>query len=185
MPGRRTHSARSHTESVEEVILVDAKDRELGVAPKLDVHRTGALHRAVSVFLFDSNRALLLQRRARTKYHSGGLWSNTCCGHPRPGETALDAARRRLREELGIACDLFPAACFQYFAQVGEGLVENELDHVFFGYFDGAVTPVRDEVEEIRWTPMEDVIRDVARSPADYTPWLSLALRHLEHHGIP
>jgi isopentenyl-diphosphate delta-isomerase len=169
----------------DEVILVDEKDKELGVAPKLHVHQTGALHRAVSVFLFDASRSLLLQRRAATKYHSAGLWSNTCCGHPRPGESTLDAARRRLKDELGIVCDIFPASHFAYSADLGGGLIENEIDHLFFGYFSGSVTPAPNEVAEVRWMPVEAVMADIARAPHEYTPWLRLALRQLEHRGVP
>ena len=167
------------------VVLVDENDRELGVAPKLDVHRTGTLHRAVSVFLFNDARELLLQRRALTKYHCAGLWSNTCCGHPRPGETPLDAAHRRLEQELGIECDIFPGVRFQYSAPVGNGLVENELDHVFFGYFSGTAAPVASEVEEVRWMDMDAVLAAIARAPREYTPWLGLAIRLLDQRGIP
>ena len=167
------------------VVLVDENDVQRGTAPKLEVHRTGALHRAVSVFLFNDARALLLQRRARTKYHCAGLWSNTCCGHPRPGETPLDAAHRRLAQELGIACDVFPGIRFQYSAPVGNGLVENEVDHVFFGYYSGDPVPVASEVEEVRWRDMDALLADIARSPHEYTPWLGIALRLLDRRGIP
>ncbi|HEX7957304.1 MAG TPA: isopentenyl-diphosphate Delta-isomerase, partial [Pyrinomonadaceae bacterium] len=117
----------------EQLILVDADDRELGAGEKLEVHRAGALHRAFSVFVFDGRGRLLMQRRAAGKYHSGGLWSNTACGHPRPGEATRAAARRRLREEMGLDCELSAAFEFVYRAELGDSLVEHEYDHVFVG----------------------------------------------------
>jgi len=176
---------RTAVDRKEKVVLVDAEDREVGLAPKLEAHRAGTLHRAVSVFLFNGEQALLLQRRAATKYHSAGLWSNTCCGHPRPGEVPLMAARRRLMEEMGIECDIFPALRFQYVADVGNGLMENELDHVFFGYFAGAPAPVASEVAETRWVRVLELLADIRANRARYTPWLGLALRLLDRRGIP
>src|SRR3954454_12531817 len=115
---------------VENVVLIDEADATLGVGEKLSVHRSGELHRAFSVFAFNARGELLLQRRALTKYHSGGLWTNTCCGHPRPDEATADAARRRLFEELGVGCgELEPAGVLRYRAQIAD-LVENELDHL-------------------------------------------------------
>ena len=117
----------------EQVILVDQQDREIGVAEKLEAHRKGKLHRAFSVFLFNAKDEMLLQQRAAEKYHSGGLWTNTCCSHPRPGEPTEAAARRRLREEMGISCNLNKAFDFIYRAEFDNGLIEHELDHVFIG----------------------------------------------------
>lgn len=160
----------------DQVILVDARDRETGSAAKLEVHRSGALHRAFSVFVFDHAGTLLLQRRARTKYHSGGLWTNTCCGHPRPGERTADAARRRLHEEMGFACDLVAAGTFTYRADVGDGLVEHELDHVFIGRYDGVPCPAPAEVDGWRRTTVTDLHRRMRQTPGRFTAWLPMAL---------
>ena len=130
------------------VVLVDENDNEIGLAPKLEAHRTGELHRAFSVMLLDSHNRLLLQRRAFEKYHSGGRWANTCCGHPRAGERVVDAAERRLTEEMGIACELTAAGSFIYRADVGVGIVEHELDHLLIGRFDGSPVPAATEVVE-------------------------------------
>jgi isopentenyl-diphosphate delta-isomerase len=163
------------------VVLVDAQDRAVGTASKLDAHRSGALHRAFSVFVFDRRGRLLLQRRALAKYHSGGLWTNTCCGHPRPGEAVSDAAVRRLREEMGIACPLRPAGAFTYRASLGE-LEEHEFDHVLVGRFDGDPRPEPDEVAAWRWAAPDDLSRELAEAPGRFTAWfgraLALALSH-------
>ena len=160
----------------ERVILVDAEDRELGSAGKLDAHRRGLLHRALSVFLLDDRGRTLLQRRARGKYHSAGRWSNTCCSHPRPAEATADAARRRLREEMGIDCELRPVGSFVYRADVGGGLTEHELDHVFVGSYSGPAQPDPAEVEDWRWHDLEGLARDLEQRPEDFSPWLARAL---------
>lgn len=161
---------------VEEVILVDEEDRVLGAAEKMQAHRSGGLHRAFSVFVFDSAGNVLLQKRARGKYHSGGLWSNTCCSHPRPGETTVEAARRRLAEEMGFTCELREVFSFVYRAEVGDDLVEHEYDHVFFGTFDGRPSPDAREVEEWRWCAMGELREEIARDPESYTRWLRLVI---------
>ncbi|HWP38762.1 MAG TPA: isopentenyl-diphosphate Delta-isomerase [Gemmatimonadales bacterium] len=161
------------------VVLVDADDHEVGSAEKLAVHREGRLHRAFSVFLHDGQGRLLLQRRASHKYHSGGLWSNTCCGHPRPGEATNEAARRRLREEMGVDTDLEPVISFVYREEVGQGLVEHELDHVFVGRIEGAPQPNPEEVSEWRWVKVEDLRADLGEHPDRYTVWLKPALEGL------
>lgn len=160
----------------EEVTLVDERDRVVGSAEKLAAHRSGQLHRAVSVFVFDEAGHMLLQRRAPTKYHSSGRWSNTCCGHPRPGETPGDAAHRRLQEEMGLNCPLESAFSFRYRADVGNGLVENEYDHVFVGRYAGSPIPHPDEVDAWRWASVDEVLEDVADHPDQYTPWLKIVL---------
>jgi isopentenyl-diphosphate delta-isomerase len=163
----------------EEVIVVDVDDVATGRMGKLAAHQTGVLHRAVSVLLFRGDGAVLLQQRAATKYHSPGLWSNTCCGHPRPGESTVDAARRRLREELGMDCALDHAATLTYRAEVAgaEGLVEHEIDHVFVGHTDAEPTANPDEVADWRWVPMDAFLADAAADPARYTPWSTLVVR--------
>ena len=173
----------SHRDRDELVVLVDPNDSVVGVAPKLDAHRDGRLHRAVSVVLFDNHGRLLLQRRAESKYHSAGLWSNTCCGHPRPGETADDAARRRLSDELGIEdCVLTRAGEFTYFAYLEGGLVEHELDHVLIGRWNGSAAPDPSEVAETRWVDRADLLSELETRPAEYTAWLGQVIQHACRH---
>ena len=163
----------------EMVVLVDPSDAVVGVAPKLDAHRDGRLHRAVSVMLFDDDGRLLLQRRADSKYHSGGLWSNTCCGHPRPGESVNDAGLRRLSAELGIGdCDLTGAGEFVYFALLQDGLVEHELDHVLVGRWNGDTSPDPLEVAETRWMDRDALLLDMNAKPTEYTAWLRWVVQH-------
>jgi isopentenyl-diphosphate delta-isomerase len=133
------------------------------------------LHRAFSVFVFDDAGRLLLQQRARHKYHSGGRWTNTCCGHPRPGESIAPAAARRLREEMGFACDLRPAGAFLYRAEVGEDLVEHEYDHVLIGRHDGDPTPDPDEVAAWRRMALPDLLAELGRRPERFTVWFPRA----------
>lgn len=166
--------------SEERVVLVDADDREVGTEEKLRAHRSGLLHRAISVFLFDGRGRTLLQRRAEGKYHSAGKWSNTCCSHPRPGELAVAAAERRLLEEMGIRCALSPAFSFEYRADLGNGLVEHELDHVFVGRFDGNPHPDPSEVQAWDWVELPKLRADCAADPDRYTAWLPLALLQLK-----
>lgn len=160
---------------LEHVILVDAAGREVGHAEKLSVHRSGALHRAFSVFLFDGRGRMLLQRRATGKYHTGGLLSNACCSHPRPGEPTAEAAHRRLREEMGIACPLEEVFTLVYRADLAGGLCEHEYDHVFVGRFDGRPVPDPAEVSEWRWATVAAVAREMADEPEGFTPWFRLA----------
>ena len=153
------------------VIVVNAADEELGQEEKLRAHRTPVLHRAFSVFVLDDQGALLLQRRAAGKYHSGGLWSNACCGHPRPGESVEAAARRRLREEMGIECALRPAGSVSYSLDVGSGLREDEFNHVFVGLFSGTVRPDPAEVSEWQWMDPGLVRTRLRDGASALTPW--------------
>lgn len=168
----------------EHVVLVDTDDREIGTMAKTQAHHEGKLHRAFSIFIFNSQGRLLLQRRAADKYHSGALWTNSCCSHPRPGEPIAQAATRRLKEELGFACDLSPEFTFTYKAEVGEGLVEHEFDHVFFGAYDGPVLPDPREVSEVRWMRMNDLADDLSTSPEHYTAWLSICWPQIRERFI-
>ncbi|HKP72905.1 MAG TPA: isopentenyl-diphosphate Delta-isomerase [Pyrinomonadaceae bacterium] len=163
-------------ETTERVILVDEQDREIGAAEKLDAHAGGKLHRAFSIFVFNAGGQLLLQKRAASKYHSASLWSNTCCGHPRPGESTAEAARRRLREEMNFTCELRPAFEFLYRAEFENRLVEHEYDHVFVGEFDGVVSPDASEVEACKWVGLDELKHAVRDRPGEYTYWLKLAL---------
>jgi isopentenyl-diphosphate delta-isomerase len=156
---------------VEHVVLIDEEDAPLGEGEKLAVHRAGQLHRAFSVFAFNADGELLLQRRALGKYHSGGLWTNSACGHPRPGEATADAARRRLGEELGIACgELEPAGTLRYRAQLLD-LVENELDHLFVTTVAEDADPDPDEVMEHRFIAPDELDAWIAESPEAFTAW--------------
>lgn len=163
----------------ERVILVDPDDAELGTAPKLEAHRTGALHRAFSVFVFDAEGRMLLQRRAEGKYHCGGLWTNAACGHPRPGEATRAAAARRLEEEMGFTCPIERRTALLYRAEVGGGLVEHELDHVFVGEFAGEPVPDPHEVGAWRWITAPELRAELARAPERYTPWFRLLVEEV------
>jgi len=167
----------------EQVVLVDEQDREVGTEEKLAAHRKGLLHRAFSVFVFDRAGRLILQRRAAGKYHSAGLWSNTCCGHPRPGEPLERAAKRRLKEEMGFECPLEHVFSFVYRAPLDHGLTEHELDHVFIGRFDGAPRPDRDEVSEWRAADLAELLTDLDNNPARYSVWLPPALDGIRQRG--
>jgi isopentenyl-diphosphate Delta-isomerase len=153
------------------VMLVDADDQPIGTMDKLDAHRQGVRHRAVSVILRDSHGGLLLQRRAAGKYHSASQWSNTCCSHPRPHEAPIDAARRRLVEEMGINCDLSFKFTMEYRADVSNALVEHEIVHVFGGRFDGSPEPDPSEVGDWRWIEPAALATDITHNPDRYTVW--------------
>jgi isopentenyl-diphosphate Delta-isomerase len=163
-------------EAEERVILVDREDVPIGTAGKLEAHEQGALHRAFSVFLLNSRGEILLQRRAAVKYHGGGLWSNSCCGHPRPGEPTGEAARRRLREEMGLDCTLEPVFAFTYRADMAGGLTEHEIDHVFVGIAEGEPHPDPSEVEDWRWTSPAAIREELRENRSAYTPWFEAAL---------
>lgn len=167
----------------EHVILVDADDRDVGTCEKLTAHQTGKLHRAFSVFVFNSEKLLLLQQRAASKYHSGGLWSNTCCGHPRPGEAALNAAQRRLPEEMGFAVELHRRVSIRYELQVSDGLRENEYNHVFVGEFDGVPAPNPAEVGDWRWVRPGEAIIDARSNRELYSPWFPPVFEALIKQG--
>jgi len=159
------------------VVLVNKNDQSLGTADKLQVHTEGLLHRAFSIFLFDPTGRLLLQRRAADKYHSGGLWSNTCCSHPRPDENPLDGATRRLPEELGFRTPLTPALQKTYRLPVGDGLVEHEYNHVFVGTVESPdVHPCDTEVSDWAWMRPSALRGDVDTHPQRYTTWFRLLL---------
>ncbi len=160
------------TTSEERVLLVNERDEVVGFMGKLEAHQLGALHRAFSVFLFDDRGCLLMQKRANGKYHSGGLWTNTCCGHPRPDEALEGAARRRLKEEMGVDTPLAHRFSFVYKAAFDNGLMEHELDHVFFGRWNGAVLPHPEEADDWKYMTPEELDEDLRRHPERYTVWL-------------
>ena len=152
-----------------DLVAEDGRPRTMG---KMDAHLHGARHKAISVFLFDSRGRLLLQRRPAGKYHSGGRWTNTCCSHPRPNETPIDAAGRRLMEEMGLQCPLRGLLKFSYCEDVGDGLIENEYDHVFVGQSDDQPEPNPGEVSEWKWMGPRELLSDLAANPESYSVWL-------------
>lgn len=156
------------------VVLIDRNDNEIGVMEKQQAHVAGLLHRAFSVFVFNSAGELLIQQRAASKYHSPLLWANTCCSHPRKGESYLDAAHRRLREEMGFDCELEEKFHFIYKAKLGDRLFEHELDRVFAGTYNGPVNINKDEVENCRWVPWDELVEDVKNRPHKYTAWFKI-----------
>lgn len=163
----------NHT-TEEHVILVDTNDNEKGTLEKFEAHRQGVLHRAFSVFLFHPNGDLLLQQRNPAKYHSGGLWTNTCCSHPRPGEAVKAAAQRRLREEMGLDVPLQDGFSFIYRAELDHDLIEHELDHVFFGTSEATPHPDPAEVSAWKWISAEELRRDMEEHPEQYTAWFRI-----------
>ena len=163
----------------ENVILVDEHDQVMGSEEKMTAHRTGKLHRAFSIFIFNSEGKLLLQNRANLKYHSGGLWTNTCCGHPRPGEDTESAAHRRLREEMGFDCELQERFSFTYRKQFDQQLSEHEFDHVFFGTSDQKADPDPNEVDQWRWSSSGEIQSELTSYPENYTYWFRIAFEKL------
>ncbi|WP_257667246.1 isopentenyl-diphosphate Delta-isomerase [Parapedobacter tibetensis] len=158
----------------ENVILVNEQDQAVGTMEKLEAHRQGLLHRAISVFIFDNDKRLLLQQRALSKYHSAGLWTNTCCSHPVPSEEALAAAHRRLGEEMGLETPLTFAFTFLYRTPFDNGLVEHELDHVFIGHTNKTPLINPEEVADYQWWRFEDLQDEIQSNPQAYTVWFRL-----------
>lgn len=161
----------------EQVILVDSRDRETGVMEKAEAHRLGRLHRALSVFVFNSKGELLLHRRAMGKYHSSGLWTNTCCSHPRPKEDTGDAALRRMKEEMGMEVELKELFSFIYKADLGNGLYEHEADHVFIGRSNSDPVPDPSEVMDWKWLSIEAISKSMDEDPNAYTIWFQLIFK--------
>jgi len=163
----------------EEVILVDEFDNAIGKMEKLEAHQKGSLHRAFSVFIFNTKGEILLQKRAAIKYHSAGLWTNTCCSHPRPGENTLAAANRRLKEEMGLDTPLVHKTHFIYKTQFDNGLTEHEFDHVFFGTSNIQPQINKDEVDDFLWQNPSGIKADIAKNPVKYTSWFKIAMEKL------
>ncbi len=167
---------------MDQVILVDRDDNPIGVGEKTATHQRGTLHRAFSIFIFNPAGHMLLQQRAHHKYHSGGLWSNACCSHPRPGEETQKAAHRRLQEEMGFDCPLEEVFQFIYRAELDNDLIEHEYDHVLVGVYDGQVTPNPNEVAAYQWVEVEALQRDVQTHPDRYTVWFKQVLDRVVAH---
>lgn len=159
-----------------EIILVDESDNEVGTGEKLEVHKLGKLHRAFSIFIFNSKGELLIQKRAHTKYHSGGLWSNTCCSHPRPSEDLEITAHRRLKEEMGIDCDLKEIYKFIYKIKFENELTEHEYNHVLVGNSDNAPVVNPEEAEDWKWFDTRLLSEDIKNHPDKYTYWFKISL---------
>lgn len=169
----------------DEVVLVNEHDDEIGFMPKLEAHQKGSLHRAFSVFIFNTKGELLLQQRALGKYHSEGLWSNTCCSHPLPNEATSSAAVRRLQEEMGLQASLQFLYSFLYKAELENGLTEHELDHVFWGISDHEPIINTAEVSNFKYISVEDLAVDIKKNPSRYTEWLKICfedvMRKIKH----
>lgn len=167
---------------VEYVILVNNNDQSLGTMEKMEAHEKGILHRAFSVFIFNSEGKMLLQKRADEKYHSPGLWSNAACSHPRTGEKTVDAAHRRMMEEMGFDCEFEEAFSFVYKSNVGGGLTEHEFDHVFIGHSDQTPKPNPEEVGDWKYVDFGWLVSDMEENPEDYTVWFRIALDEVRKH---
>lgn len=166
----------------EKVILVNTHDEPIGLMPKMEAHEKGLLHRAFSVFIFNSQGQLMLQQRAHHKYHSPGLWTNTCCSHQREGETNLEAATRRLEEEMGFVVPMEEIFSFIYKAPFDNGLTEHELDHVLIGNSDQSPVPNPEEVVAWKWMDMQAIEQDLKQNPAHYTAWFKLIFERVYTH---
>jgi isopentenyl-diphosphate delta-isomerase len=166
---------------MEQVILVNEQDIETGVMEKMEAHQKAVLHRAFSVFIFNDREEMLLQQRAVDKYHSGGLWSNSCCSHPRPGEDTAGAASRRLQEEMGFSTELKKVFSFVYKAGFGNGLTEHEFDHVFIGHYSGSVHPDEREVDSHAWWSMDSIDQAMRETPEKFTAWFRIAFPEIKN----
>lgn len=158
----------------EQVILVNENDEQIGLMPKLEAHEKALLHRAFSVFIFNDKKELMLQQRALHKYHSPGLWTNTCCSHQRNGETNLEAGKRRLQEEMGFETSLKETTSFIYKAPFDNGLTEYEYDHIMVGNYNDNPVINPDEVATWKWMPIEEVKEDIKNNPEQYTAWFKI-----------
>ena len=156
------------------VILVDEKNNQIGLMPKMEAHEKAVLHRAFSVFVFNEKGELMLQQRAASKYHSPLLWTNTCCSHQREGESNIEAGRRRLQEEMGFSTDLKEVFSFIYKAPFDNGLTEHEFDLVMIGSFEGEPNINQEEVASYKWMDLKAVKKDIENNPADYTSWFKI-----------
>lgn len=163
----------------EYVVLVDNQDNQVGLMEKMEAHVNPTLHRAFSIFIFNSKKEMLLQRRALTKYHTPGLWTNTCCSHPRDGESLGAATKRRLMEEMGMECDLKELFSFIYKADVMQGLTEHEFDHVFVGKTDAIPLINKDEVDSYKYETVGNIKSDIEKNPENYTAWFKIAFAEM------
>jgi isopentenyl-diphosphate delta-isomerase len=163
----------------EMVILVDEQDNEIGLMEKQEAHEKALLHRAFSILIFNEKGETLLQQRALTKYHSAGLWTNACCSHPRAGESTVQAAHRRLIEELGFDCQLELKHSFIYKAPFDNGLTEHEFDHVFFGEYNEVINFNQEEVAAVKWVTVPSLLADINNNPENYTVWFKMIVEKI------
>ena len=166
----------------EEVILVNEQDEQIGLMPKMEAHEKAVLHRAFSVFIFNSKNELMLQQRAAHKYHSPLLWTNTCCSHQRDGESNIEAGTRRLVEEMGFTTDLKEVTSFIYKAPFDNGLTEHEFDHVMTGFYEMDPDINKEEVEDWKWMPVDAVKSDIELNPEIYTAWFKIIFKNFYSH---
>lgn len=159
------------------LILVDENDEQIGLMPKMEVHEKGLLHRAFSVFIFNDNNELMIQQRALGKYHSPGLWTNTCCSHQREGESNVEAGKRRLQEEMGFTTDLKDTISFIYKAPFDNGLIEHEYDHILVGHYNGEPKLNPEEAAGWKWMALEDIQEDMRLHPDRYTEWFKIIFK--------
>lgn len=168
----------------EYIIAVDKFDKEIGSIEKMEAHYKGVLHRAFSILVFNSNNQLLLQKRSVKKYHSPGLWTNTCCSHPQYGEDLQDAIYRRIKEEMGFTCKLEEIFSFVYKIEFEDNLFENEYDHVFIGKYDGEIIPNEEEVDDFKWADINYIKNDIKVNPELYTYWFKTLINKIEDKDI-
>ncbi len=167
----------------EQVILVDEQDNPVGTMEKMEAHRKGLLHRAFSIFIFNDKDEMLIHQRAHSKYHSGGLWTNACCSHPREGETVLEAGHRRLQEEMGFDTELKEIFQFTYKAALDNELTEHEFDHVLVGKFNDAPNLNPEEVASYKYVSLEEIRNELIEKPEKYTEWFKIAFEQVEKHN--
>jgi len=163
------------------IILVDENDKQIGVEGKMKIHKDGLLHRCFSIMVFNDKGEFLLQKRAVHKYHSAGLWANACCGHPAPGEDIESAAHKRLKQEMGFDCELKESFVFHYRTEFDNGLIENEIDHVFLGKYNGEIRQNPKEVADFKWMKIKDIKEDIQKNPEAYASWFKIIIT--EHYG--
>ena len=168
----------------QKVILVDKNNKKIGEEEKIKAHREGKLHRAFSIFIFNKKGELLIQQRANSKYHSGGLWSNTVCSHPKPGESLIKSAHRRLKEEMGFNCKLKKMFKFHYQVFLDNDLMENEIDTVFIGKYDGKIELNRDEASDYKWVSIKDLKEEFIFNDNKYTVWFEIGLNKIKFSDI-
>ena len=164
---------------MQKVILVDRNNKEIGTEEKIKTHKEGLLHRAFSIFVFNSKGELLLQQRSKNKYHSSGLWSNTVCSHPRVGESYDQAIHRRMKEEVGFDCELKKVSDFIYRAELENDLIENEHDTIFIGQYNGIIKPNPEEVMSYKWISLSNLKKDIKNHPSNYSSWLKVILNKI------
>lgn len=163
----------------EKIILVDKNDQEIGTGGKMKVHQDGTLHRAFSIFVFNTENEMLLQKRAKAKYHCGGLWTNTCCSHPQKGELLEEATHRRLQEEMGFDCELKEIDSFIYKAKFDNGLTEHEYDHIFIGKFNDQPNLNPEEADDCEWIDPDSLKEKIKKNPENFTVWFKIAMKRI------